>query len=638
MGRHADDERGRGFAGWLIGTIIAAAVVAITITGYVVVMNHANNADRGVCNSAVTLQVVAGPGSAPALSEAAAAYNATKPVVRSACVTASVTALADKTALARLSAGWPTKAEPAPGLWVPDSAASLAALDAVRPDLAAGHATAPLAWSPVVLAMRPADAAAVAALTWSELATTSGPAGTATLPSGRHLILALPPVVTSRSSSYALQSVLAGADPTKPVDAATITARGALLRTIAEGHGGRATNTTDALTDLASSDAGAPAGSAAGASTGAGPENIVTAVPVVEAELVRFDAQAGGRALTAVHPKGSTVGDALIAAPISAPWTDRTVTAAGSDFQAFLAGVAGQQILANNGWRTVSAHPAHPLAEVNTQARITMGPAGGPTIDRALAIALGEVAPPPASTPTTPTTAPTATTTPTTTTPTAPPATSSTAPDPGATGPVLTVIVDTSVGMATTDRGKSLIDWVRAALPAVTGGKVTDRAGLWAYSDGAIYPPTGFPDLVPTGPLTQTITVTLPGASPVTEPRSKALEAALASLKPAGDRWAYGALMEALPKAAAAGTTGRSNRVILITSGADETPGTLRKMVLDSVKAVTGKVRLDVVGLGSAVPVAAYTDIAAAGGGKYVPVTDPAGLGQQLVDLITLGE
>ncbi|MBN9611334.1 MAG: substrate-binding domain-containing protein [Actinobacteria bacterium] len=634
MGRHADDKRGRGLAGWLIGAGVALLVVVIAVVGYIVVMHRADSADQGVCHTDVSLSVVAGPSSAPALTQAATAYNATKPVVRSACVTARVTALADDTALARLTHGWPTKAEPPPGLWVPDSVASLAALDAVRPDLAAGHSTDPLAWSPVVLAMRDSDAAAMTSLAWPELATASGPTGTTALPSGRHLILALPPVTTSPASSYALQSVLAGTDSTKPADAATIAARASVLKAIAQGHGGKATTTTEALTELA-----APSGANADAG------NVVTAVPVVEADLAHFDSDANGHTLTAVHPAGSTVGDALIAAPISASWTDRTVTAAGSDFQAFLSSVPGQQILANRGWRTVSAHPDHPLAAVNIQAPVTMVPAGGPTIDQALAVALGEIAPPvttsktpPAtSTTTTPPTTP-STTAPTTTTTAPVTTTTPSTPSPSDTGPVLTLIVDTSSGMSATDGGSTLMEWVKKALPKIVDGPITNRIGLWLYSDGSVYPPSGFPDIVPTGPINEKITTTIPGSTtPVTELRSKALTDAIASLKPDGDRWAYGALMEALPKTAKAGITGRQNRVILITSGADQTPGTLRRMVLDSVGAVKSKVRLDVIGLGTAVPVAAYTDIAAAGGGEYIPAPDMANLAQKITDLLTLG-
>lgn len=634
MGRHADEKRGRGLAGWLIGAGIALLVVVIAVVGYIVVMKRADSADPAVCNSSVTLSVVAGPAASPAIKQAAIAYNKTKPVVRSACVTADVTTIPDNTTLARLTHSWPTKAEPAPGLWIPDSVASLAALDAVRPDLAAGHSTDPLAWSPVVLAMRDTDAAAVHSLAWSELATASGPNGTAALPSGRHLILALPPVTTSRASSYALQSVLAGADPKQPVDAATIASHASVLRTIAKGHGGSASTTVEALTDLAAQRTGS------GDAT-----NVVTAVPVVEADLVRFDTQATGNRLDAVHPTGSTVGDALIAAPISAPWTDRTTTAAGSDFQAFLASVAGQQILADRGWRTISAHPTDPLPDVNTQASIRMVPAGGPAIDQALAVALGEIAPPPTTAPTTsapptttaPTTTPPPTTPSTTTAPPTTPTTSSTA-NPAATGPVITLIVDTSSGMAVKDGDQTLMEWVKKGLAGLVDGSVTDHVGLWAYSDGVVYPPSGFPDLVPTGPLSEKVTTTLPGSStPVTELRSKALTDALATLKPDGDRWAYGALMEALPKAAKAGVKGRADRILLITSGVDETPGTLRKMVLDAVRAQKGTVRVDVVGVGAAVPVAAYTDIAAAGGGEYIPAPDLANLGQKLTDLLTLG-
>jgi hypothetical protein len=507
----------------------------------------------------------------------------------------------------------------------------------VRPDLAAGHPTDPFAWSPVVLAMRSDDAAAAGNVTWADLATAAGPSGTVSLPSGRHLILALPPIASSRASSYALQSVVAGTDPAVPVDTSTIATKTSLLTSIDAGHSGKATTTQEALTVLAAPEA-APSDS-----------GTVTAVPVVEADLVRFDKQTTGDPLTAVHPAGSTTGDALIAAPISASWTGRTITAAGSDFQAYLSGVAGQQILADHGWRTKSAHAADPLAEVDAQATVTMVPAGGPSVDLAIAVALGQAEAPATSSTTTSTTTstpPPATTAPTTPTTTAPPTTTETspsAPDLADDGPVLTLIIDTSDGMATEHDGTTLLDWVKKALPELTDGSITDRAGLWVYSDGAIYPPSGFPELVSTGLITEKVSVTELAADgsvadTVDEVRSKALTDAVAKVQPNGDRWAYGALMEALPKAADAAVDGRENRVILITSGVDQTPGTLRRQVLAAVGAEKGALRLDVVGLGDAVPVDAYTDIAAAAGGEYIPVTDPATLGQQLTDFLTLGD
>lgn len=637
MGRHADEERGRGLAGWLIGTISAGLVMIVAIVGYIVVLSRADSADQAVCSSDVTLSILAGPGASPALSQAAGAYNKTKPVVRSACITAVVTTASDDAVLAGLTGRWPVKEMPPPGMWIPDSAASLSALDGVRPDLAAGHPTDPFAWSPVVLAMREGDAAAAADVTWADLATAAGPSGSVALPTGRHLILALPPIASSRASSYALQSVVAGTDPSVPVDTATVAAESTLLAAIDAGHSGRATTTQEALTTLA-------APGAASADSGA-----VTAVPVVEADLVRFDKQTTGDALTAVHPGGSTTGDALIAAPISASWTGRTITAAGSDFQAYLTGVAGQQTLADHGWRTKSAHAADPLAQVDTQATVTIGPAGGPAVDLAIAVALGQ-AKAPVTTSTTTTAPPTTTTPPSTTAPTsptttAPPTTTETspsAPDLAVDGPVLTLIVDTSDGMAVEHGGTTLLDWVKKALPELTDGSLTDRIGLWVYSDGAIYPPSGFPELVSTGPITEKVSVTKLAADgavagTVEEARSKGLADAIANVQPNGDRWAYGAVMEALPKAAGAAVDGRQSRVILITSGVDQTPGTLRRQVLTAVGAEKSKLRLDVVGLGDAVPVDAYSEIAAAAGGEYIPVTDPATLGQRLTDFLTLG-
>lgn len=641
MGRHADDDRGRGLAGWLVGAIISALLLIAAVIGYIVVLNRADSTGQGVCQSDVTLSIVAGPGAAPALAEAAGAYNKTKPVVRSACINAVVSTSPDDAVLTGLTGHWPIKELPAPGMWVPDSAASLSALDAVRPDLAAGHATDPFAWSPVVLAMSGPDAAAVGSLSWTDLATSAGAGGTAALPNGRHLILALPPIANARASSYALQSVITGANVSNAVDPSTVEASAKLLRTIDSAHGGQAATTGAALTALANPD-----------SANAADAETVSAVPVVEADLVRFNRQSLGNPLTAVHPDGTTVGDALIAAPISGTWTGRTIVAAGSDFQAFLTSVAGQQILADNGWRTTSAHPADPQPEVDIQAKVTMVPAGGPSVDQALAVALGQSVAP-STTATTETTAPVTTssstppvTTETTTTETTTTATETTpsTPDAAAQGPVLTVIVDVSAGMATEDEGDTLLNWVTKALPSLFDGTLTDRVGLWVYSDGAIYPPTGSPELVPTGPLTEEAEVPKLGpdgavTETVKELRSKALSEAIAGLTTAdSERWAYGALMEALPKAAEAAVDGRANRVLLITSGVDETPGTLRVQVLDAVREVAGTVRLDVVGLGESVPVAAYTDIAAAGGGEYIPATDPANLAQQLRDFLTLGD
>ncbi len=666
MGRHVDAGRGRGLARWVIVASVVILVLAAAAVGYVTVLQRSESAGAGVCETSVSLSVAAGPGAAPALTKAAAAYNATQPVVRSSCVKATVTAVPDGTALAGLTGHWPTQAGSAPGMWIPDSIASLAALDAMQPDKAAGHPTDPFAWSPVVLAVRADDVPAVRSLAWSDLPAAAGQSGTAALPGGRHLLLALPAIAGNRATSYALQSVLAGRNGSTAVDTAAVKSSRELVRGLGAGAAATGGTTARALAALAAraGTTGGTSGGAAVRTTGSATERTAggatdgatdgatasaateaaNAVPVVEADLAAFDD--AGAALAAVHLKGPTVGDSLIAAPITAAWTDRNVTAAAGSFQAYLATRAGQQILADNGWRTADAYPAHPNQRVDITAAVTRLPDGGPAVSAALAEELGQPAPPTVAaassrteTSSSPsavsgrTTGPTTSTGPSTgTSTTAATVTPSTAPtttSPSARGPVLTLVIDTSDGMSAEAGGRTLLDWVKQALVTVTDGALTDRVGLWAYSDAAALPPDGYPELVSTGPLTGDVDGTR---------RSDALRDAISGLTSEGDRWAYGALIQALTKAPAAAVAGRDSRIVLVVSGADETPTTPRRTVIDAVKAARNAndaIRIDIVGLGAALPADAYTAIAAAGGGEYLPVTDPATLGPKLTELLT---
>jgi secreted protein with Ig-like and vWFA domain len=94
--------------------------------------------------------------------------------------------------------------------------------------------------------------------------------------------------------------------------------------------------------------------------------------------------------------------------------------------------------------------------------------------------------------------------------------------------------------------------------------------------------------------------------------------------------------MEAVKKVPDARVQGRASRLILFTSGVDETPATPRTMVLDALRTAKAKgIEVDVVGLGDTVPVDAYSDIASATGGKYIPAPDPATLARALTRLLT---
>src|SRR3954453_14307917 len=106
MARHAEDTRNRGVAGWIIGSSIAGVVlVAALIAYFAFLRNDASDAADTGCSGSSTVQVVAGA-SAPALSQIADAYNATRPSARGVCVSVQVSPLPSADAADALSTGW----------------------------------------------------------------------------------------------------------------------------------------------------------------------------------------------------------------------------------------------------------------------------------------------------------------------------------------------------------------------------------------------------------------------------------------------------------------------------------------------------------------------------------------------------
>src|SRR5699024_6114101 len=138
-----------------------------------------------------------------------------------------------------------------------------------------------------------------------------------------------------------------------------------------------------------------------------------------------------------------------------------------------------------------------------------------------------------------------------------------------------------------------LLEWTTEELSPLAKGTITDRLGLWAFSDSGFLPPNGYPELVSTGKL---------GGKVDDTTRAKAIPAELDKLRPQGDRWAYGALVEARTKVPKAAVDGRQSRVLLITSGVDDTPTLPRSTVLDAVEKAKDTVRVDVIGLSDSVP------------------------------------
>ena len=363
--RHSSQGGRRGIAPWIIVTVITAVVLIAGTVGYLLIVNNGSD-DEAACNSQVVLPVVSAPGAGDAITAAAAAFDATAPVARSACVSTTVTTEPATETAQLLADGWPESAGAGPGVWVTDSEADLLSVEAVDSALTAGRATEPLATSPVVLAVRSADSSAVeaAGLSWATLPIASGPDGEVILPGGEHLLVALPNPVTNRGTSYALQSVLLGASG-GTIDAATAAGTGpALTNLIGTGATGsqrpaptQPATTLEALTDLAS---------------GAG---TFTAVPVVASDLSTFTATTPG--LVAVSPSGMTVGDAVFAAPLTASWVTPTLDDASALFLAFLRGPGGDTAFTDHGYQLAGG------SAVATQ------PDAGPEVAAALATAIG---------------------------------------------------------------------------------------------------------------------------------------------------------------------------------------------------------------------------------------------------------
>ena len=358
--RHSSQGGRRGIAPWIIVTVIAAVVVIAGTIGYLLIVNSDSN-DEATCNSQVVLPVVSAPGAGEAITAAAVAFDATAPVARSACVSTTVTTAPAAETAQLLADGWPESSGAGPGVWVTDSEADLLTLEIADSALTAGRAIEPLATSPVVLAVKSADAAAVeaAGLSWTSLPAASGPSGTLVLPGGKHLVVALPDPVTNRATNYALQSVLLGGEPDGTIDAAAAAGSGPALTGLTAAVpsvGEQPDSTQDALTDLA-------------AGTG-----TFTAVPVVASDLATFTATTPG--LVAVSPSGMTVGDTVFAAPLTASWVTPTLDDASALFLAYLRGPGGDTAFTDHGFE---------LAGQSTDT----APDAGPEVAAALATAIG---------------------------------------------------------------------------------------------------------------------------------------------------------------------------------------------------------------------------------------------------------
>lgn len=616
MGRHASAERRRSVAAWpIIVGVVVLLLVAATV-GYFRVIDDGNQ-QSAACSGTTVLPVVVAPGAAPAVEQAAQAFNATKPEARSTCVSVAVTTASGPATVTALAGGWRGQRTPAPGLWIADSAADVAALDAASPTLTAGHATGGLASSPVVLAVRQVPTGTP--VSWTALASGSG-----------GLVLGIGDPAANRGSAAALQSLIRGGSGTPTaaaaIDAAAVTTAEPALARLADGSLTVPPTTDLALTGLA------------------GGKSRYTAVPVLECQLATFNS-VNRTTLTAVYPTGPTAGAQVMPIPLTANWVGNAMSDAAAAFDGFLGNPAGTKILTAAHLRTAAAPVAAPGVDLRTPvtALPDAGAPAGAALATAWATAVGRVSTTSSSSAGGTTVEPSGVSTAAdagatvsglpSTTPTMPPPSTATAATATTTtvaptsrtvtaAPAITFLVDASGSMSTVNNGAQRLTWVKSAVSTVVQQRPGSLFGLWSFA-------TSTSKDIPLGPPDQLIGGT---------PRSSAIIGALNQLTPRGYSYTYGAIRTAFTDAATDVVPGGVHRLILFTDGSDSTPGLTRDAVKATVAALAAQhpgLTLDIIGLSSSVNEQALTEIAAAGRGTFRPLTTLADLAPTLLALST---
>jgi len=633
LGRHASQDSRRRLAAWPVIAAVAVVVVAALVIGYFLVLNK----DRGTaaCTGSTVLPVTAAPGAAPSIADAAQQFSSTAPVARGTCVSVRVTTTAGAAVAQALSQNWKGQTSPAPALWVVDSTADIATLDADNSAMTAGHSVTALATSPVVLAVRERPGERVGS--WHDVAAGSN-----------GLVLAVPDPVKNRASGDALESIVAGmtqGGSQTGITAAAVTAATPLLGRLAARVPNPPATTEAALLELASRTTG------------------FSAVPVVESDLAAFNAT-HPPGLTALYPTGRTAADQILPVPLTASWVTDAMSDAAAAFDAFLGDPKGVAILTRHHLRTGTAAVPAPGVDLTTKVAPLLSapapvaralkavwasatgstpltdstPTAGPSLTPRSTLAATSTASATSKTTTTrtaantPTAAPAATrpSQPTTAAPGAPvatnPGTSSRSSAPPEPGLAITLLVDTSESMNTVQGNLQRIMWTQAAVTAAVSKNQQNSFGLWSFStrEGGL----GYDQRVPLGG---------PAGARNAAARTAALIGAANGLTVGGASWTYAAIQAAYTDAVTNAVAGRKNRMIVLTDGGDTTPGLSRDALKGSIAALraqNGKVTLDIVGLSAEVTSPALSEIAAAGGGTFTLVDNLADLQPTLLTLM----
>ncbi len=306
----------------------------------------------------LTLPVTVDPDISTQVTDLAAEFTATRPVVRDHCVAVAVTAADSAQVAGALTAADPSWDQqtlgPAPALWIPRSSDTLVGLPA---GTVAGTPRS-IAQSPVVLASPIAVTSAMrdAGTGWADLPGLQGaPDGLDVLglPGWGGLRLQLPIGPSSDSTAAALAAVAESTSgtPMTPEDVrrgSTVSAMSALGSTDHDRSAVVTDSTETALARL---------------SADISPTADFHSVPTTEQQLAATFADSG---ISAYAPTGSAPIADYPAAILSGRWTDETLSRAAAQFVDFVGLPENRAHFTDAGFETADAPPDAPTTSADT--------------------------------------------------------------------------------------------------------------------------------------------------------------------------------------------------------------------------------------------------------------------------------
>ncbi|GAB7052314.1 VWA domain-containing protein [Catenuloplanes indicus] len=558
--------------------LLCLAVVAATIG---VLWQQGMLSLAGRCMSSSTVTVVASPAVEPALNQAVAKWNATRPTVDGACLTARTVVQESGQAAAAVGPGWdPARDGGKPDVWVPDSSVWLSVAGS-RPEAAAlltAEGTS-IASSPAVLALRKPMAGAlgwpqkqlgrqdvIGALSQPDVWAKAGHPEYANARVG---------LTDPATSTAGLASVLSILDPTGTGELGEQQLiAGLQVSRVVGGFAPDASVFFAAQTTAAAVD----------------PNSVVAAFPALEKEVAEFNAaNPGGEMAPVYDPQQTFVADFPFV-PLTADWVSERDRAAVAEIREYLTGAEARAILARHYLRTPDGavadaavlpseggYPATPPA-----ARAAITPERLSQVMAAWADLQRKVN--------------------------------------------LLVVLDTSGSMTKPVPGTQLNRLALLQQTAGTGFNLlphTMSIGLWEFSGRGGEPHR---ELVPFGPYPA-----MAGAVP----RAQALTQSVGQLRAEGDTPLYDTVYDAFKTMQKQWEAGSTNSVVIITDGANEvaTGLTLAQLTekLGKEQIKEKPVQVVTIAVGPDADAESLEQVASAAGGRNLVLREPGSAIETLV-------